>query len=176
VESEVAPLLVVFGGLPGTGKTTVSRTVAARVGAAFVRVDELEVAMWRSGIAREQPTGLAAYAVAEAVVESCLGVGASAVVDAVNPVEPARRAWRDLARRTGAMLRVVEVVCSDPVEHRRRVERREADIDGQRMPSWREVTEREYEPWSEDRLVLDTSRRDVDHAGAVEEYLARARD
>ena len=69
--------------------------------------------MWRAGIAREQPTGLAAYVAAEAVAEGCLHAGTSVVVDAVNAVEDARQAWRDLAARTGEQLRIIEVICSD---------------------------------------------------------------
>jgi predicted kinase len=167
-----APLLVVFGGLPGTGKTTVARAVAARLRGAFVRIDEVEAAMWRAGIGRDQPTGLAAYVVAEAVAESCLRAGTAVIVDAVNPVEEARRAWRELAQRVGAALRVVEVVCADVAEHRRRVERRRTDIGGLEVPTWEQVISREYEPWSEDRLVLDTSRPDFDCIAAVEAYLA----
>jgi predicted kinase len=167
-----APLLVVFGGLPGTGKTTMARAVAARLRGAFVRIDEVEAAMWRAGIGRDQPTGLAAYVVAEAVAESCLRAETAVIVDAVNPVEEARRAWRELAQRVGAALRVVEVVCADAAEHRRRVERRRTDIDGLDVPTWEQVIRREYEPWSEDRLVLDTSRPDFDGIAAVEAYLA----
>lgn len=57
--------LIAFGGLPGVGKTTVARAVAKGLGAAFVRVDEIEAAMWRADVDRAQPTGLAAYVVAE---------------------------------------------------------------------------------------------------------------
>lgn len=144
-----APLLAVFGGLPGTGKTSVARAVAAQLRGTLLRIDEIEAAMWRSGISRE-PTGLAAYVAAEAVAESCVNAGTPVVVDAVNPVEEARRAWRELARRTGAVLRVIEVVCSDHDEHRRRVEQRHADIDGHDVPTWQQVLDRHYDPWSED--------------------------
>jgi predicted kinase len=53
-------MLVVLGGLPGSGKTTVGIAVAEMLTAAYVRIDALEAAMWRAGIAREQPTGVAA--------------------------------------------------------------------------------------------------------------------
>lgn len=128
--------------------------------------------MWRSGISREQPTGLAAYVVAGAVAESCLRAGTPVVVDAVNPVEEARRAWRELAQRAGAVLRVVEVVCSDRDEHRRRVEQRRADIDGHKVPTWQQVMNRHYEPWSERRLVLDTCKPESEYLDAVEAYVA----
>lgn len=96
------------------------------------------------------------------------------VVDAVNPVEDARRAWRELAQRVpGAALSFVEVVCSDIAEHRRRVEARESDIEGLAMPTWEQVLSREYEPWTDERLVLDTANVGGDPVSAVERYVAR---
>jgi predicted kinase len=167
--------LIVLGGLPGSGKSTVARALAARVHGALLRIDEVEAAMWRSGVHRGQPTGLAAYVVAESIAEGCLRAGTPVVVDAVNPVEEARRAWRELARRTNALLHVVEVVCSDPAEHRRRVEERRPDIDGHEIPTWQQVLDREYEPWSEERLVLDTARPNRDWEAAIDAYLTRGR-
>lgn len=164
-------MLVVLGGLPGSGKTTVGKRVAETLAAAYIRIDALEAAMWRAGISREQPTGLAAYVVAEAIAEGCLLAGSHVVIDAVNPVEAARQAWRDLAARTDTQLRVIEVVCSDPVEHRRRVEARSVDLEGHYVPSWADVLEREYEPWSEPRLVVDTSEPLADCHRQIEEYL-----
>ena len=149
-------MLIVFGGLPGTGKTTLARRTAAELAAAYLRIDALEAAMGRAGLPRDPRVGLAAYVVAQTVAEGSLAAGATVVVDAVNPVEEARRAWRELAHRTGRPLRVVEVTCSDETEHRRRVENRTADLDGHDVPSWADVVAREYEPWTEDRLVVDT--------------------
>jgi predicted kinase len=115
-------MLVVFGGLPGVGKTALARATAEQLGAAYLRVDAIEAALWRAGVAREEPTGLAAYVAAHAVAEGSLAAGAPVVVDAVNPVEDARKGWRDLAQRLGEPLRVIEVTCLDETEHRRRVE------------------------------------------------------
>ena len=43
-------MLVVFGGLPGTGKTTLARAVASLLDATFLRVDSVEVALQRLGL------------------------------------------------------------------------------------------------------------------------------
>ena len=147
--------------------------VAARLRAAYVRIDSIEAALWRGGIARDQPTGIATYAAANAVADGCLRVGVAVVVDAVNPVEAAREGWRELAQRTGASLRVVEVVCTDTNEHRRRVESRVSDLEGLTAPTWSDVEAREYDPWTEPRLTLDTCAEPVD--ASVERVLAYAR-
>jgi predicted kinase len=89
-----------------------------------VRIDELDSALRGAGIAPEQPIGPATYLAANAVAEACLRVGTPVVVDGVNALEAIRDGWRAAASRAGAPLRVVEVVCSDATEHKRRVESR----------------------------------------------------
>jgi hypothetical protein len=85
----------------------------------------------------------------------------------------ARQAWRALAERVPDVgLSFVEVVCSDPAEHRRRVEGRESDLEGLAMPRWQQVLAREYEPWKDERLVLDTADALVDAVETLEGYLA----
>ncbi|HNX20123.1 MAG TPA: AAA family ATPase, partial [Acidobacteriota bacterium] len=38
-------MLVVFSGLPGTGKSSIARAVAARSGAVWLRIDSIEQAI-----------------------------------------------------------------------------------------------------------------------------------
>jgi len=59
-------------------------------------------------------------------------------------------------------VREVEVICSDPVEHRRRVEIRTADIEGHQLPTWQVVVERHYESWDRPHVVVDTALLGVD--------------
>jgi hypothetical protein len=53
------------------------------------------------------------------------------------------------------------VICSDQSEHRRRVETRPADIANFKLPTWEEVTARQYEAWDPDRIIIDTAEDDV---------------
>lgn len=110
------------------------------------------------GVARGQPTGLAAYVVAEAVADGVLALGQTVIIDAVNAVEEAREQWRSLADRRGVPVVFIEMVCSDPVVHRGRLEGRSREIEGFPEPAWEAVERQreEFTSWSDDRLVLDS--------------------
>jgi predicted kinase len=161
-------------GLPGTGKTTIAGIAARQLRATLLTVDTIEASLWRAGISREEPTGLAAYVVAQATAEGSLRAGISVVADAVNSVCEAREAWRKTAEQTQSVLRVLEVVCSDPNEHRRRIRSRSPDPARPSAGSWQQVLARPFEPWNvpEPRLVLDTSRMSQqDCRRALQSYL-----
>jgi predicted kinase len=152
-------LLVEFGGLPGTGKSTLAGRLAADTKAVWLRIDEIEGAMRRNCLSPEQ-TGVAAYSVAHDVARNHLGRGLMVIADAVNPVAEARDGWRDLAATVGADHVVIETVCSDTAEHRHRVETRISDLPGWVYPTWTQMHRivAEYQPRTDNRLVLDTAR------------------
>ncbi|MGC1301473.1 MAG: AAA family ATPase [Caulobacteraceae bacterium] len=156
-------MLIVFSGLPGTGKTTVARAVAVRLGASFIRLDVIEQAMLRA-LPDGVEVGAAGYAVANMVAESNLALGGCVVADCVNPVEESRAAWRAAAGRASVRILEVEVICSDHAEHRRRVEERQADIPGHTVPSWEAISRLKYEPWKKPHLVIDTAFLSPDDA------------
>jgi predicted kinase len=148
-------LLVVFGGLPGTGKTSISRQVAVELGATLLRVDSIEAAIKRAGLPLgESPAG---YTVAHAVAADQLRADRAVVVDAVNPVRIARAGWEQLAAELDARLRFVRVAVPDVDEHRRRVQSRSSDIAGHVVPTWDAVAAAVHDPWTEPHLELDNS-------------------
>jgi predicted kinase len=148
------PVLIIFGGLPGTGKTTLARELARQTGAVFVRIDSIEEAIRESGVLTG-PIQDAGYRAAYAIAEDNLRAGLTVVADSVNPLRITRAAWRAVAERAGAQAVEIEVCCSDAAEHRRRVESRPS-------PTWQEVLDRAYEPWEGEHLVIDTAGRTVE--------------
>jgi predicted kinase len=150
--------LIVLSGLPGSGKSTLAEGLSRILSVPVFSIDPIEAAMWRGGLARTQ-TGIAAYDVAIALADEHLRLGHSVIVDAVNPIEAPRAAWRSLAAKHRAGLKIIECVCADETVHRRRIEARVRSIDGMPEITWTRVLERraEYQAWADARLTLDTS-------------------
>ena len=150
-------MLIVLSGLSGVGKTTIARALAVAIAAVHVRIDTIEQALRNTGMTVEAE----GYCVAYAVSEDNLRLGRTVIADSVNPWLLTRDAWHAVGNRAGVRTVDVEIVCSDRAEHRRRVESRASDIAGHRVPTWREVLERDYHPWHSERLVIDTAHVDV---------------
>ncbi|HEV2675079.1 MAG TPA: AAA family ATPase [Aliidongia sp.] len=148
-------MLIVFGGLPGTGKTTLARAIAHERHATYLRIDTIEQVLRGSGVA--DPVGPAGYLVAYAVAEANLRLGRTVVADSVNPLAITRDRWQEIAETAGCRIAEIEIVCSDPNEHRQRVEARTTDVPGLVPPTWQQVLQHEYDAWNRPHLILDTA-------------------
>ena len=153
------PMLIVFGGLSGTGKTTLAKAIAEELAATYLRVDVIEQALRASG-SLAGGVGAGGYVVAYALAESNLRLGGIVVADSVNPLAITGNAWRQVAANALSRIVEVEIICSDQVEHKRRVETRVCDIGGLPL-TWKQVIERDYEAWNEPRIVIDTANYSV---------------
>lgn len=150
--------LIVFSGLPGTGKTTISRELTGRLAATYLRIDSIEQALENAGLT----AGAGGYAIANALTAENLKLGRIVIADCVNPVLASRAAWRQTALQTSARMVEIEMVCSEPALHRQRVEDRTPDIDALKLPTWSDVVSWAYEPWDREHLVLDTAHCSID--------------
>jgi len=153
-------VLIAVSGLPGTGKTTVARELAARLGAVHLSVDIAEDALLGAGLEVGWTTGVAAYEAVRAAAEQSLAIGLVVVVDAVNDSDRSRQTWRDAAKRCGVPLRFVVIQPPPAEEHQRRLESREGSFRHVPEPTWEQVRERArtYEPWSDERVEVAGSR------------------
>jgi predicted kinase len=156
-------VLIIFGGLPGTGKTTIARELARQIDAIHLRIDSIEQAI-RDCAPDAVGLDQAGYRVAYAVAEDNLRIGRTVVADSVNPLQITRDGWLEVGRNAQAITKEIEVICSDLREHRARVETRKPDIFGWRLPTWEQVISREYDRWDRERIVIDTADRSLDQS------------
>jgi predicted kinase len=166
-------MLIILGGLPGVGKTTLALELARRLGAVHIRIDSIEQAIRESGVTVVSLDD-AGYRVGYALAEDNLRLGRIVIADSVNPLPITRDAWLAVADRAEVTAIEIEVVCSDPAEHRRRVEqrlsRRTTLFGG---PTWEEVMARDYRAWDRKHVVIDTAGRTIEQAVATLQAQAR---
>ena len=156
-------MLIVFGGLPGTGKTSIARILARRLAAVYLRIDTLEHAFVAS---KSDPPdiGPAGYLAGYALASDNLGIGMTVVADSVNALNVTRTAWRHVASDAAVQIFEVELVCSNAEMHRERVESRQTDIPDLQLPAWQDVLDRKYDRWDAEHLVIDTAKLLVEEA------------
>ena len=161
-------MLIALGGLPGVGKSALARSLARRIGAVHLRIDTIEQAMRNAGLTVSGPEG---YLAARDLAGDNLRLGHTVIADSVNPVAITRAYWHETAARMTVELVEIEVICSDKVQHRRRVESRVTDIPGLVLPSWQQVLDRRYEPWKTAH-VIDTAGRTLEESLSQAEAIA----
>lgn len=155
------PILYIFSGLPGTGKTSLAQRAAKHLRCAYLRIDTIEQGLRELLSANVEGEG---YRLAYRIAIDNLRIGTSVVADSCNPLELTRREWEQVAREARGRYLNIEVICSDTREHRRRVDARAPDIPGMKLPGWHDVENRAYEPWAVERIVVDTAGKSVEES------------
>lgn len=121
------PFLVLMVGLPGTGKSTLSRRLAVMLGAAVLESDALRQLLFPRPRydARENSV---VFRTLHAAAAALLAAGVPVIVDATNLDERARRPLYDIADEASAKL---EVICVEAPtgEVERRLAARRAGAD-----------------------------------------------
>jgi uncharacterized protein len=157
--------LVLVGGLPGTGKTTLAGGVADRLGATLVSSDRVRKEMsgltpteparaaYRDGLYRPEQTE-ATYRELLHRAEELLGRGETVVLDASWSAEAHRRAAADLAVRAHAELAALRCEVPRAVADQRIRDRRGSASDA--TPLVAAVMAADADPWPE-ATTIDTA-------------------
>lgn len=149
-------MLIIFNGLPGSGKSTIAKLLSKKLKAVYLRVDTVEQAI-RSVSEQSKKIGPEGYFVLYELARENLQLGSTVVTDSVNDINLVRNTFRDIAISLNVPFLEVEILCSDKTQHRYRVENRLSDIPGLTPPGWEQVQRRDYEPWEREHLQLDTA-------------------
>src|SRR5512146_2314080 len=135
--------LIVFTGLPGTGKSSIAEAVGRELRIPVFAKDWLEATLVRCGVEANANTqralGQLGYELLTTLAERQLQLGQSVILDSVASTETVREQWRTLAATYRAGWRVIECVCSDEVVHRVRLTTRARGIPGWQELDWAEV-------------------------------------
>jgi AAA+ superfamily predicted ATPase len=97
ISGGLPPILIIFSGLPGTGKTTIAKELACQIGAVDLCIDSIEHANLASGAVRLPPKTRAIASATRLPRITSASVG-TVIVDSVNPLQLTRDAW---AKRGG---------------------------------------------------------------------------
>jgi predicted kinase len=151
------PVLIVVGGLPGTGKSTLAAALGRELDAPVFAKDVVEASLWRSGVTADHGSWQVAEDLLTTLARAQVEAGASAVLDTVARVRASRDTWRGVAASQDATFLLVECICSDERLHRERLDGRTRGIPGWYELDWSDVeaAKARWEPWTDDRLVLD---------------------
>ncbi|MFW1966239.1 AAA family ATPase [Acinetobacter guillouiae] len=165
-------MLIVFSGLPGTGKTTLCQALIKKKGFTYIRIDEIEFAIQQYNNSSEKIRAIG-YEIAFSIALSNLKLGNTVVADSVNPVIESRLKWKEIAQKVNVKIIEIEVVCSDKAEHKRRIETRSSDIENFKLPDWQSVQIHDYQLRTDKRLIIDTAKITPENAlTEIEKYIS----
>ncbi len=174
-EAQAAMQLIVFTGLPGTGKSSIAEAAGRELRIPVFAKDWLEATLVRCGVPADGPfpLGYIGYELLTTLAQRQMQLGQSVILDSVASTQPIRDQWRDLARCYRASWHVIECICSDEAVHQARLSTRQRAIPGWHELSWAEVdrVRAYYVPWSEERLILDTVQPLAENTLAALAYL-----
>lgn len=152
------PDLILFSGLPGSGKTTLARATARALHLPIFTKDRVQ------RVLRDEAPGaplIVGYHLLLDQADEQLALGTSVILDAVFPREGFRQTAAQMAVRHGARLHVFECICSDEALWQARMVDRVAYAPGWKPLGWTEVERlrAEWEPWPPGQThVVDSLR------------------
>lgn len=155
------PILFIFSGLPATGKSTLSKLIAKKYNAVYLRIDTVEQALRDLCHFDVQGEG---YRLSYRIASDNLNLQHNVVSDSCNPIDLACQEWENVAKNSESLFTNIEIICSDKEEHKRQIETRISDVKGLKLPTWEYIESCEYHLWDSKRMIIDTANKSVDES------------
>lgn len=167
--------MIVFSGLPGTGKSTLAKSIGRQLGIPVFAKDCLEAALLQNDlhpISDEKNLGYVGYELLTVLAERQLILDQSVILDSVAGTNTIRNTWHDLANQYDAQWHVIECICSDGTLHQARLKDRKRNIPGWHELVWSDVekVKQYYQSWDGERLVLDMANSIDENILSVKSY------
>ncbi|RKF18839.1 hypothetical protein DBZ36_10645 [Alginatibacterium sediminis] len=147
--------LIVIGGLPGVGKTTLARDLSKCLELPVFSKDELEAAVSRTGLASNKQMKGVGYELMDTIAQAHIDSCSSVIFDFIASENRITECWPSLRSMP---VKYIECICSDESKHQERILSRVRGIEGWYELSWEDIVQIKsiYSPYTSERLILDT--------------------
>jgi predicted kinase len=149
--------LILVCGLPGTGKSTVSKAIAERTKALLFNTDVVRKELFSRPAYTQEEKDLV-YKMLFEMAEKFLKQSKNIVLDGTFYKEELRSRVKEIAQRNRSAFAIVEVVCSEKTAKRRLDERAKSEsLSDADFCVYRKIRE-QFEPIREKHFVVDTGK------------------
>ena len=173
--------LVMFAGLPGTGKSSLARVVARSLRAVYLDKDTIKdcavtLAAEVGLVDGETLAGPLSYELLIGLARDNLTLGHSVLLDSPAGFARFRDKVKRLAQTVRAELRLVECICTDEQLLRQRIEARGRDLPDYRTRTWASFQQdrARFERIWERHLIIDTAQALAHNQRKVLNYLSQS--
>jgi predicted kinase len=165
--------LILFSGIPGTGKSTLAEAVGRELQTPVFALDWLLGSLRPHGVLTNENMAAVSDSLMMTLVRRQFMLGQSAILDFPAHTKEIRVKWQSFAQEQSAKFRGIETICSDVDLHRQRTEGRVRSIPGWHEITWTHVEKmrERYEAWDEPHLIVDAVQPYEDNLRTVLTYI-----
>ncbi len=152
-------MLIVVCGLPGTGKTTISKALSQATGYTLIRTDVIRKELLKENKYTEKERD-AVYKKIFTIADQKLRGGEECILDGTFYKKSLRDEARETAEKNGSKFHLVECVLNEDIV-KKRVNERKNDESDANFSVYHSV-KKNFEPITGKRIVIDTSKSTKD--------------
>jgi predicted kinase len=147
--------IIVIGGIPGTGKSTLANGLSMNLNIPVFSKDELEAAIARKGICSNKEMHGVGYELMATLAKNQITNGNSAIFDFIASRARVNDLWPQLLKTD---IKYIECVCSDEDVHKERIQSRKRNIESWYELAWEDVLsiKGNYQSLMSECLIVDS--------------------